>query len=384
MNAFSLKESDTLPVSARQAIGVFDSGSGGMVTAAFLWRMLNDVGLQASTVFFGDTKNLPYGKRSQADVAGLSDAIIGKLSDTCPVIGIACNTASAAWTRLGTIGKSGSLPRVLSVVKVAAELAYQRSRVIFEPRVKQRLKVVGVLGTELTATIQSHAEAIVNLHRQALSRAIGHELPLVPYEFASGGLRPSLAAGVIDYARTPHIGVVREDEQAPGGTTRAGILNWDPPEDLPHAVRIVARDAQKLVAAVDVAHILDADGRVKPEWSGELRDYLRATSRELVQRQATALILGCTHFEYFEDEFSRLLPTLSARNGIICPSGALACQLLDAYREFIDVNPIQPVVRHDAAYFAFSGERPPDETFKALALENVTLVRNLGPTQAAV
>ena len=383
MTGFALTESDVLPVSAQQAIGVFDSGSGGMVTAAFLWRMLRDVGLQASTVFFGDTKNLPYGKRSQVEVAALSDAIIGRLSGACPVIGIACNTASAAWTSLGKVGKSASHPRVLSVVNVAAGLAYQRAQATFEPRVKQRIKVIGVLGTELTATIQSHAAEIVNLHRQALSRAIGHELPLVSYEFESAGLRPSLPASVIDYARTPHIGVVREDERAPGGTTRAGIFNWEPPEELPHAVKIVARDAQKLVAAVDVAHILDSDGRVKPEWSGQLRDYLRDASRELVQRQATALILGCTHFEYFEDEFSRLLPTLSARNGIICPSGALACQLLDAYREFLSVSPIQPVVRHDAAYFAFSGDRPPDETFKALALDHVTLVKDLSRRQSA-
>jgi glutamate racemase len=371
-----------LPVNAKQAIGVFDSGSGGMVTAAFLWRMLNDAGLKASTVFFGDTKNLPYGKRSQTEVAALSDAIIGRLSGACPVIGIACNTASAAWTRFGTVGKSGSPPRVLSVVKVAADLAYQRSRAVFDPQVKLRVKVIGVLGTELTATIQSHGAAIVNLHRMALSRAIGHELPLVPYEFDSAGIRPSLPAGVIDYARTPHIGVVREDEEAPGGTTRASIMNWEPPAELPHVVRIIARDAQKLVAAVDVAHVLDADGRVKVESAGEIREYLRAASHELVQRQATALILGCTHFEYFEDEFSRLLPTLSARNGIICPSGALACQLLDAYREFLDANPIQPVVRHDGAYFAFSGERPPDETFKALAFNNVTLVKELGAAQA--
>jgi hypothetical protein len=36
-----------------------------------------------------------------------------------------------------------------------------------------------------------------------------------------------------------------------------------------------------------------------------------------------------------------------------------------AYREFISLNPIQSEIRHDAAYFAFCGERPPDETFKA-------------------
>ncbi len=96
---------------------------------------------------------------------------------------------------------------------------------------------------------------------------------------------------VIDYAHTPHVGVVREDEEAPGGTTRAGIFNWEPPEELPHAVKIAARDAQKLVGAVDVAHILDEQGQVLPEWREQLRAYLRDVSAELMQRHATALIL---------------------------------------------------------------------------------------------
>ena len=42
------------------------------------------------------------------------------------------------------------------------------------------------------------------------------------------------------------------------------------PEHLPQDVEVIARDAQKLVAAVDVAHILDEEGRVKPEWRARL------------------------------------------------------------------------------------------------------------------
>jgi glutamate racemase len=52
-------------VQARQAIGGFDSGSGGMVASAFLSRILRDSGEKLSVVFFGDTANLPYGKKTQ-------------------------------------------------------------------------------------------------------------------------------------------------------------------------------------------------------------------------------------------------------------------------------------------------------------------------------
>ena len=375
MSEFQMHDVDELPLTANQAIGVFDSGSGGMVTAAFIARMLPDTGAAASVVFFGDTEHLPYGKRTQQNVAELSDDIIERLAPTCPVIGIACNTASAAWSNLGKAGKGGTGPQVFSVVKVAAELGYERARTVVDPRLKGRVKVIGVLGTELTASIQSHAEQIVELHRAALSRAIGHELPLIPYEFGSRGLLPTLPASVIDYRRTPHVGVLREDEEAPGGTTRAMIVNWTPPEDLPHAVRIIARDAQRLVAAVDVAHILDQDGLVKPEWRNRLEEYLHQASSELVKRKVTALILGCTHFEYFERDFARLLPVLAARNGIVSPSGALACRLLDAYQDHLASHPVQPVRRRDASYFMFSGDRPPDEVFKSLGLDEVTLVK---------
>lgn len=374
---FEIREADRPAVQARQAIGVFDSGSGGMVAASYLSRILRDTGENLSVVFFGDTANLPYGKKTQEKVAELSDAIIGQLAPLCPVIGIACNTASASWMRHGRVGKSDGWPRVFSVVQVAAELAYERARVLPDAKTGRRRKVIGVLGTELTAEIQSHAERIVECHRAALSRAIGYELPLVPYAFTDTGAAPQLPESVIDYAHTPHIAVMREDEPEPGGTTRAGVQNWEPPADLPHGVEIVARDAQRLVAAVDVAHILDAEGHVKPEWRERLGGYLAQVSAEMVRRKATALILGCTHFEYFERDFARLLPTLSARNGIISPSGALACRLIDAFDEYLDANPIRPIAAQRGSYFAFSGEHPPVETYQALGLGQIVVTKGL-------
>ena len=364
-------------VQARQAIGVFDSGSGGMVAAAYLSRILRDAGENISVVFFGDTANLPYGKKTEQQVALLSDSIIGRLAPLCPVIGIACNTASAWWMHFGTQGKAKGWPRVFGVVQVAAELAYERARVLLEPKSKRRRKTIGVLGTELTAEIQSHAERIVECHRAALSRAYGHQLPLVPYAFGANGIAPQLPETVIDYSTTPHVAVVREDEPGPGGTTRAGIFHWEPPEELPHGVEIVARDAQKLVAAVDVEKILDGDGNVKSDWKTRLETYLQQVSHEMVERKATALVLGCTHFEYFERDFGKLLPTLVARNGIISPSGALACRLLDAFDEYIEVEPVRPVAAKGASYFSFSGDKPPESTFKSLGLGEIYLADHL-------
>jgi glutamate racemase len=97
----------------------------------------------------------------------------------------------------------------------------------------------------------------------------------------------------------------------------------------------------------------------------------------MVQRKATSLILGCTHFEYFERDFAKLLPTLSARSGIISPSGALACRLLDAYDEYLDANPHRPIASENRSYFAFSGDRPPDATFVSLGLDQTVVAKHL-------
>jgi hypothetical protein len=101
-----------------------------------------------------------------------------------------------------------------------------------------------------------------------------------------------------------------------GGTTRAGLLHWEP---------------QKLVAAVDVLHNLDARGDVKPAWRQKLAEYLKQVSSEMVRRKATALILAVRILNIFQRDFAELLRTSAACNGIIAPSGALACRMFDAW-----------------------------------------------------
>ncbi len=374
MPDFVLQTEPTLELPPGQAIGIFDSGSGGMVTAGFVARMVAEAGLPVATLFFGDTKNLPYGTRTQEDVARLSDDIIQRLAPFAPVIGIACNTASAAWRHLG---KADAAPHVFSVVDEAAALAYARARVVDMPTHERRVKVVGVLGTALTAEIQSHAECIIGLFRDEMSREIGHQLPLIPYRFGATGLVPDMAAGVIDYTKTPHVAVLREDEGGPGGTTRAGLRHWEPPAHLPSAVMVVSRDAQKLVAAVDVAHVLDESGRVLDEWRDRVVGYIKTQTKDLLDRRATALILGCTHFEYFADVFARLMPGMAARGSIVAPSGALASRLIDAWLDARRTHPVQPVgVRRDA-FFSYSGAVPPEALFRSLGLERTVLVENL-------
>ena len=74
-------------------IGVFDSGKGGEAVAAELKRLLPE----AQVISINDSKNVPYGARSRAEIIKLTNAaIMPLLAMGCDTIVIACNTATAA------------------------------------------------------------------------------------------------------------------------------------------------------------------------------------------------------------------------------------------------------------------------------------------------
>src|SRR5690606_11891458 len=76
----------------RAAIGIFDSGIGGLTVAREIARVLPDEDL----IYLGDTARLPYGTKSAATVVRYSERAVDLLL-RYPVkaVVIACNTASA-------------------------------------------------------------------------------------------------------------------------------------------------------------------------------------------------------------------------------------------------------------------------------------------------
>ena len=73
-------------------IGVFDSGLGGLVITKSFVSALPEY----DYIYYGDTKNLPYGEKSPAQVLSHTlDAIKFLISQNCGLIIIACNTATS-------------------------------------------------------------------------------------------------------------------------------------------------------------------------------------------------------------------------------------------------------------------------------------------------
>lgn len=126
-----------------QPIGVFDSGYGGLTVLKEIVQQLP----QYDYVYLGDNARAPYGNRSYQTVYEYTlEAVNWFFKQGCPLVILACNTASAKALRTiqqNDLPKSDPSKRVLGVIRPTAEVIGGYSKT----------KEVGVLGT--TGTVQS-------------------------------------------------------------------------------------------------------------------------------------------------------------------------------------------------------------------------------------
>jgi glutamate racemase len=116
------------------AIGVFDSGIGGLTVANEIIRQLPS----ESVVYFGDTARVPYGPKSPDTVRRYSQEIADYLqAQGVKAIVIACNTATAH--ALTMLREKLSIP-VIGVVEPGARAAVRATRT-------NRIGVIGTVGT---------------------------------------------------------------------------------------------------------------------------------------------------------------------------------------------------------------------------------------------
>ena len=105
-----------------KAIGVFDSGIGGLTVVREIMRNIPDERI----IYFGDTARLPYGNKSRETIIRFSRQILHFLQTRdVKALVIACNTASAL--ALETIQKEVDIP-IIGVVKPGAKVACKTTR----------------------------------------------------------------------------------------------------------------------------------------------------------------------------------------------------------------------------------------------------------------
>lgn len=130
-----------------QAIGVFDSGLGGISVI----RALIDLLPNEHLIYFGDTARVPYGSKSNETVVRFSHQISSFLLEkNVKMIVVACNTASSV--ALESLQEHLDIP-VVGVIQPGAEAAVKAAT-------NQR---IGVIGTSSTIRSGSYRSAIREL-----------------------------------------------------------------------------------------------------------------------------------------------------------------------------------------------------------------------------
>src|SRR4051812_5410998 len=163
---------------AEAAIGVFDSGVGGLTVVRSLTERLP----KEEIVYLGDTARVPYGSKSAETVARSSrNAARFLVGEGVKMIVVACNTASAF--ALDVLRAELALP-VLGAVEPGARAAVAATRT-------GRVGVIGTLGTVRSG---SYPRAIAAIDPNV--RVTAHACPLLVPLAEEGWLDDAVAAAV--------------------------------------------------------------------------------------------------------------------------------------------------------------------------------------------
>ena len=142
------------------AIGVFDSGVGGLTVAREIMRQMPNERI----IYFGDTARVPYGSKSGDTIIRYARQIVRFLeTQDVKAIVVACNTASAY--ALDVIDKEVTIP-IIGVVKPGAKVA---------ANVTQNGKI-GVIGTQGTIGSSIYSKYIEEI--DSTIKVIGKACPL--------------------------------------------------------------------------------------------------------------------------------------------------------------------------------------------------------------
>lgn len=105
-------KNDGVLIMNNKPIGVFDSGVGGISVLKELYMLMPN----ENYIYYGDSKNAPYGTKSDEEIEKLTRCAIKKLTDmNVKAVVIACNTATSV--------AAGKLRDILSIPVVGIEPA---------------------------------------------------------------------------------------------------------------------------------------------------------------------------------------------------------------------------------------------------------------------
>ena len=249
------------------AVGVFDSGLGGLTVLDALLRKLPDVPF----VYYGDNAHTPYGVRDAEDIFALTCAGVERLwAEGCDLVILACNTASAAALKRMQESWVPADKRVLGVFVPMIEALTERQWGDNSPPREVAVKHVALFATPVTVASRAFqrelafraigvdveaqpcggvvdaieqgdeilAEALVRSHVEALKRRMPHPqaavLGCTHYPLVEGVFQAALGPGVKVYSQPKLVAdsladyLKRRPEMAGPGKVSRFLTTGDP------------------------------------------------------------------------------------------------------------------------------------------------------------
>ena len=161
------------------AIGVYDSGFGGLS----VWRELRRLLPNESLMYLGDGKNCPYGGRSREAIIGYAEEAVERLlSEGVKMVVVGCNTATTAaidhlrerWPELPIVGLEPAVKpaclttRSRKIAVLATEHSLKSDMFIrTASRYADDVEVVKVVGRDFVEIVESSEE-----HTERAERAV--------------------------------------------------------------------------------------------------------------------------------------------------------------------------------------------------------------------
>ncbi len=267
------------------AVGVFDSGLGGLTVYEALNKRLPDVPF----VYFGDNAHAPYGVRDADDVYKLTTSAVEKLWDAgCDLVILACNTASAAALKRMQEEFLPADKRVLGVFVPLIEALTERQWGDNSPPREVAVKHVALFATP--ATVSSRA-----FQRELAFRAIGVDVEAQ----ACGGIVDAIEDGdmiLADALVRSHVDALKRKMPSPDaailGCTHYPIMEKEFQDALGRDVKVFS---QANLVAESLADYLTR----RPEMIGKgaQNRFLTTGDPEKVSRNATQFLKRKTVFE---------------------------------------------------------------------------------------
>jgi glutamate racemase len=175
---------------------LFDSGVGGLTVLAELRKLLPD----APVIYAADTAGLPYGEKTEAEIAARVAGLLGRLAERYSprLITIACNTASTI--ALGMVRDVLHVPIVGTVpaIKPAAVLTRTGTIGLLGTAATIRQGYVDRLAAEFAAEKRLIRHACPELVAAADDKLRGAAVDPAVFVAAAGGLRSQPGGEDID------------------------------------------------------------------------------------------------------------------------------------------------------------------------------------------